>query len=101
MRFCFAATLAIFALTTVAQAQSGITYTTIDPFGSQNMVVQGVSDLGEIVGTYTDPSTGSVLGFEGTPLSPVPETSMTVSFGLLLALGLSGVVAARKKASTA
>ncbi|MGI4790235.1 MAG: hypothetical protein ACRYFS_15465 [Janthinobacterium lividum] len=30
---------------------------------------------------------------------PVPEASTTVSFGLLLALGLGGVVAARKKAA--
>ena len=37
----------------------------------------------------------------GSPAAPVPEASTTVSLGLLLALGLGGVVLARKKRAVA
>ena len=46
-------------------------------------------------------SGASFLAFSPLPFAPVPEASTTVSFGLLLMLGLGGmvVVAKRKKAS--
>ena len=40
-------------------------------------------------------------GLPAVPLAAVPEASTTVSFGLLLALGLGGVVLARKKRAVA
>ena len=42
-----------------------------------------------------------VDGLQIVDTSPVPEASTTVSFGLLLALGLGGFAAARKKAAAA
>ena len=36
-------------------------------------------------------------GLPAVPLSAVPEASTTVSFGLLLALGLGSIIVARKK----
>lgn len=48
------------------------------------------------------PALYGTLTYYANGFSPVPEASTTVSFGLLLALGLGGaVVAARKKKATA
>ena len=46
-----------------------------------------------------DSSTGvnSLPQFDNVVLSPVPEASSTVSLGLMLALGLGGVGAMRRK----
>ena len=56
--------------------------------GSDNALY--LSDQGSGAGA------GEVLRF-ALPAAPVPEASTTVSFGLLLALGLGSVVVARKK----
>ncbi len=57
---------------------------------------------GEFVKFNIDSLYGSSGGLNelqvfGTPAAPVPEASTTVSFGLLLMLGLGGVLLARKK----
>ena len=44
-----------------------------------------------------DPALFGQVSYRNTGNAPVPEVSTTVSFGLLLALGLGGVVIARKK----
>lgn len=61
----------------------------------QNAV--GISDTGYITGTAYDSLDGRIHSYLLTPNAPVPEASATVSFGLLLALGLGGVMMARKK----
>ena len=51
--------------------------------------------------TFANNGGGTPLLLGITASSPVPEASTTVSFGLLLALGLGGVVLARKKSAIA
>ena len=62
-----------------------------------------ISNTGYIAG-YGRTNTDHILGFVLTPsgglqppISPVPEASTTVSFGLLLALGLGSLVITRRK----
>jgi hypothetical protein len=74
------------------------TYTFLDdpnvaPGGSALMQITGIDNAGEIDGFFTD-AAGTQRGFIA---NPVPEASTTVSFGLLLALGLGGVIWAAKK----
>ena len=80
-----------------------------------SFIVNGVANYtgpltgdGTITGIFQDNNTATILSYEmyGGTLnikSPaaVPEASTTVSFGLLLALGLGGVVLARKKSAVA
>ena len=73
----------------------GGTLTTITFPSADSTEVDGINGLGEIVGTYTD-ANGTLHGFLGAP-PPVPEASTTVSFGLLLALGLGGMALAAKR----
>ncbi len=44
---------------------------------------------------------GGMLEFNGVPAAPVPESSTTVSLGLLLMLGLGGMTAAAKRKRSA
>lgn len=60
----------------------------------------GISDTGFIVGTGTTMD-GYTHAFLLAPLAAVPEASATVSFGLLLALGMGGAVVAAGKKKTA
>lgn len=58
----------------------------------------------EIAGEPTDPSRNNQGNFDALSLTAapaVPEASTTVSFGLLLALGMGGVVVAAKRRKTA
>lgn len=64
----------------------------------QNAV--GISDTGYITGTAYDSLDGRLHSYLLIPNAPVPEASATVSFGLLLALGLGSIMAARKKRVT-
>ena len=54
-----------------------------------------------IIGTQS--TGGQFIGLDNVSVTPaaVPEASTTISFGLLLALGLGGVVLARKKRAVA
>ncbi len=57
----------------------------------------GISDTGFITGDASD-SKNQNYAFLLTPSSlPLPELSTVISFGLLLALGLSGMAIARRK----
>ncbi len=57
---------------------------------------EGISNTGFITGVGFDK--GGQYSFLLTPMNaPVPEASTTISFGLLLALGLGGVVVAGKR----
>ena len=81
------------------------TFTTLSaPDASDGTGAFGINNAGTIVGYYAVNAPGTynyAHGFEATPAA-VPEASTTVSFGLLLALGLGGaVVAARRKAAAA
>ena len=75
--------------------------------GGGGTVLDGIIlDTGGSIAFHDKTLTGALIGNNisitsgGTVNgpSPVPEASTTVSFGLLLALGLGGVAAARKKA---
>jgi hypothetical protein len=50
----------------------GGVFTSFDPLGLASTTINGVNDLGDIVGFYTNPS-DSVVGFVGTPV-PEPST---------------------------
>lgn len=67
----------------------------VAPDGSETMQITGITDSGEIAGFYTN-ADGAQLGFIATPAA-VPEASSVVSLGVLLALGLGGVYAAKKR----
>ena len=56
----------------------------------------GISDTGFITGVATD-ANGVSYAYLLTPQAPVPEASTTLSFGLLLALGMGGVVLTLRK----
>ncbi len=77
------------------------TYTYLDdpqaaPFmGTQVTQITGITNSGEIAGFYTN-ADNATLGFVATPAA-VPEASSLVSLSLLLALGVGGVYAAKKR----
>ena len=64
------------------------------PGDSSITQITGITDSGEIAGFYTN-ADGAHLGFVAT--AAVPEASSLVSLSLLLALGLGGVYAAKKR----
>ncbi len=70
----------------------------VAPGGSTQ--ITGISDSGEIAGFYANPNGGAQLGFVATPAA-VPEASSLVSLSLLLALGVGGVYAAKKRKTAA
>jgi hypothetical protein len=51
---------------------SGGSYTTIDPPGRTGISIAGINDIGQIVGSYNDPS--GQHGFIATPNSAPPPT---------------------------
>jgi probable HAF family extracellular repeat protein len=57
----------------------------------------GISDTGYITGTAYDSLDGRIHFYLLTPNAPVPEASTTISFGLLIALGLGGLAVAVKR----
>ncbi len=68
----------------------------VAPDGSTLMQITGITNSGEIAGFYTNADNTQQLGFIATPAA-VPEASSIVSLGVLLALGLGGVYAAKKR----
>ena len=57
---------------------SGGTYTTIDPLGAMSTTAQGINDMGQIVGQYTDASNhvhGFLLTITPNPLPPGGTTA--------------------------
>jgi len=50
----------------------GGVFTSFDPPGLASTTINGVNDLGDLVGFYTSPS-DAVIGFVGTPV-PEPST---------------------------
>ena len=68
-----------------------------DPAGSAGTTINGVNDLGQIVGFYTD-ANDNTIGFVGTVASvPEPATLMLVGAGLLACVAISR----RKRAMSA
>ena len=66
----------------------GSTYTVInDPNATNGTVVNGINDLGQLVGSYSN-STGT-HGFLATPVSAVPIPTTILLFGSAL-IGLMG-----------
>ncbi len=76
------------ATTAVGFTPSAITFDATDIFVSESVNATSISDNQKIVVDYT--TSGA---------APVPEASTTASLGLLLALGLGGLVIARKRKS--
>ena len=64
-------------------------------FGSDT--ISGILANGDVLNTPFQDQFGKINLNIGTPLAAVPEASTTVSLGLLLALGVGGVLVARRK----
>ena len=83
--------------------QSSNTFSTVYATGNLQTVLGGPAALIGFTGSDgggSSTQTISSFSFANSPAT-VPKASTTVSSGLLLALGLSGVVLAKKKASAA
>jgi hypothetical protein len=50
-------------------------FTSFDPTGSTSTTINGINDLGQIVGFYTD-ANDNVIGFVGTPVPEPPALSL-------------------------
>ena len=91
-----------FALTETGAAPSVITGVSIDPattesaFTTSDITFNSTSVAANFQGLQFTPNDKVVLDLTFGP-TPVPETSTTISFGLLLALGLGGMVVAAKR----
>ncbi len=74
---------------------------TVDGSNGNVYVADGFATLdeynssGTLINSVADPN-GPIFEARGPASSPVPEASTTVSFGLLLALGMGGLLVARK-----
>ena len=66
-------------------------FSTFDPPNSASTTINGVNDLGQIVGFFTSNATDTVIGFVATP---VPEPT---SLCCWLASGLFGLGAIRRR----
>ena len=66
-------------------------------------IMHGAPNAGDVFQIYTNSGLNGSESLHLTSFTPaaVPEASTTVSFGLLLALGLGGVVIAAKKKKAA
>ena len=84
-----------FLYNTTTQVYTFLDDPNVAPDGSEIMQITGITNSGEIAGFYTN-ADGAQLGFIATPAA-VPEASSIVSLGVLLALGLGGVYAAKKR----
>lgn len=82
-----------FLFNTTSQAYTFLDDPNVAPDGSTQ--ITGITNSGEIAGFYLNPD-GTQLGFIATPAA-VPEASSVISLGALLALGLGGVYAAKKR----
>jgi len=64
----------------------GVFHTVDDPLGVPgSTVINGVNDLGQLVGFYAD-ANDNVIGFVGTP-TPEPGTLALMGSGMLAGLG--------------
>ena len=89
------ATILINGIATGAATPNG--YSSYSTFNINSGFQAGVNTLDFVVLEDGSGATGlRVDGVSGTA-DPVPEASTTVSFGLLLALGLGGAIVARRK----
>ncbi len=83
---------------------TGVGTYTLQP-GFATLDLQGITYSGEFTSTISGVPTIAARGIAGGSLivtpAAVPEASTTVSFGLLLALGMGGVVIAAKKKKVA
>lgn len=84
-----------FLYDTTTQAYTFLDDPNAAPGDSAVTQITGITDSGEIAGFYVN-ADGAQLGFTATPAA-VPESSSLVSLSLLLALGLGGVYAAKKR----
>jgi hypothetical protein len=68
-------------------------FSSFDPPGSTSTTINGVNDLGQIVGFYTDAG-ANVIGFLATP-NATPATPASVStlteWGMILLSGILGL----------
>jgi hypothetical protein len=64
----------------------GGSFSTIDPFGSTAVTANGINDLGQVVGFYTD-ANGNTIGFETTIPEPSTWAMMLLGFAGLGFLG--------------
>jgi PEP-CTERM motif len=74
-------------------------FTSFDPSGSASTTINGVNNLGDIVGFYTPASGDAVVGFVGTPV-PEPSTWATMLVGFA-GLGFLGYRKVRRGAPAA
>ncbi len=74
---------------------NGGVFTSLDPTGSTATTINGINDQGRVVGFYVN-AAGNTIGTVGT-VGTVPEPASM----LILAAGLAGLGAARRRRGSA